>query len=112
MELYAAPLSNRGNSRRQAACKTGEDEFDRSWSIVFGSKDFWMVCLDREGLVARLLRPEPEEFANRGTAMCTVQPLASCAPFELRCFRCLLQCFARVKQCSHINAVFHLRGGR
>ena len=42
--------------------------------------------------------------------MCTVQPLTGCAPFELRCFRCLLQCFARAKQCSHINAVIHLRG--
>ena len=34
MQLYAASLRDRGNARREAARKTGENEFDRSRSIV------------------------------------------------------------------------------
>src|SRR5215472_12393615 len=112
VQLYAAPLGDRGNAGSQAARKTGEDEFYGSRSVVLGCKDFWMICLDGEGLVARLLRAEPEEFADRGAAVCTVQPLAACAPHELRSFRCPLKCFARFEQGSHINAVFHLRESR
>src|SRR5215510_2273739 len=47
MELYAAPLGDRSNARREAARKTGEDEFDRSRSIVIGRKDLRVVSLDR-----------------------------------------------------------------
>ena len=36
MQLYAPPLRDRGNARREAARKTGEDEFDRGRSIVLG----------------------------------------------------------------------------
>src|SRR6516162_9592870 len=108
MQLYAPPLGDRGNARREAARKTREDEFDRSGSLVLGCKDLWVVCLDRKRLVAGLLRSEPKEIANRGAAVCAIQPLAACSPFELRGFRCLLQCFARTEQCGHVNAVVNL----
>src|SRR5215470_4903071 len=112
MELYAAPLGNRGNARREAARKTGEDEFDRSRSIVLGRKDLRVVCLDRERLVAGLLSSEPKEITDSGAAVRAIQPLAACAPLELRRLRHLLQGLARAEQCSHINAVVHLRVGR
>ena len=112
MELYAAPLGDRGNARREAARKTREDEFDWSRRMILGRKDLWVVRLDREVLIAGLLRPEPEEFVNRGAAVCAIQPLAGCPPFELRGFRCLLQCFARTEQCSYVNSVVDLGGSR
>src|SRR6516162_1985409 len=90
MELYAASLGDCGNARREAARKTREDEFDRSRSLVLGRKDLWVVCLDRERLVAGLLGSEPEEIANRGAAVCAIQPLAACTPLELRRLRHLL----------------------
>src|SRR5262249_17399706 len=102
-----------GNTRRETARKTGEDEFNRSRSIVLGRKDLRVVCLDRERLVARLLSSEPEETTDSGAAVRAIQPLAACAPLELRGLRRLLQGFARGKQRSHINAVVHhLREGR
>src|SRR6516225_4777838 len=51
VELDAAPLGDRGDARGEAARKTGQDEFDRSRGVVLGRKDFWMICLYREGLV-------------------------------------------------------------
>src|SRR5215468_3146159 len=66
MELYPAPLGDRGNARREATRKTGEDEFDGSRSIVPGRKDLWVVCLDRESLAAGLLSSKPEEIADGG----------------------------------------------
>src|SRR6516164_11018441 len=74
MELYTAPLGDRGNARREAACKTGEDEFDWSRRIVLGRKDLRVVCLNRERLVAGLLSSEPEEIADSGAAMRAFQP--------------------------------------
>src|SRR6185437_14320001 len=112
MELYAASLGNRGDACRQAARKTGENELDRSRSIVLGCKDRRVVCLDRKRLVAGLFRSESEVVADRGAAVRALQPLAACAPLELRCCRCFLQSSARVKQCSHIDAVIHLCIGR
>src|SRR5215510_6656080 len=112
MELYAASLGDRSNARRKAARKTGEDEFDGGRSIVLGCKDLRVVCLDREGLVARLLSSEPEEVADSGAAVRALQPFAACTPLELRRLWRLLQGLARAKQCSHINAVIHCRDGR
>src|SRR6516165_7521880 len=91
MELYAPPLRDRGDTRCEAARKAGEDEFDRSRSVVLGRKDLGVVRLDRERLVAGLLGPEPEEITDSGAAVRTIQPLAACTPLELRRLRCLLQ---------------------
>src|SRR5215471_15464678 len=112
MELYAAPLGDCSNARREAARKTGEDEFDGSRSVVLGRKDLRVVCLDRECLVAGLLSSEPEEIANGGAAVRAIQPFAARTPLELRGLRHLLQGLACVEQCSHINAVVHLGEGR
>src|SRR5262245_56251788 len=112
MELYAAPLGDCSNARREAARKTGEDEFDGSRSVVLGRKDLRVVRLDRECLVTGLLSSEPEEIADGGAAVRAIQPFAARTPLELRGLRHLLQGLARVEQCSHINAVVHLGEGR
>src|SRR5215472_7136911 len=112
MELYAAPLRDCSNARREAARKTGEDEFDGSRSVVLGRKHLRVVRLDRECLVAGLLSSEPEEIADGGAAVRAIQPFAARTPLELRGLRHLLQGLACVEQCSHINAVVHLGEGR
>src|SRR5262249_18415834 len=69
MELNAASLRDCCYTGRKAARQTGEDELNRSWSIVFGRKDLRVVRLDSERLVAGLLGPQPEEVAATGAAV-------------------------------------------
>src|SRR5262245_15084649 len=112
MQLDAASLRDCCYACRQAAREAGEDELNRSWSVVFSSKDFRMVRLYGERLFPGLLGPKPEEVADNGAAMCAVQPFAARAPFELRGLRCLLQGLARTEQRTHVDAIVGLREGR
>src|SRR5262249_44067141 len=98
MELNAASLRDCCYTGRKAARQTGEDELNGSWSIVFGRKDLRMVRLDGERLVAGLLGPQPEEVADNGAAVGTVQPRAARAPLELCGLRCLFQGLTRPQQ--------------
>src|SRR5215472_10330685 len=110
VQLYAAPLRNCGNARRQAARKPGENEFDRSRSIVLGRKDLRVVCFDSERLIARLLGSEPEEIAYCRAAVCAIQPLATCAPLELGRVGRLPECCPGTQQRVDVDAVVDFRG--
>src|SRR5215211_697919 len=112
MKLDAAPLGDGCNTRREAARETGEEDLDRSWSVVLGCEDLRVICLKRERLVAGLLGAKSEEAADRRAAMRAVHPLAGRAPLELRSLWSLLQGLARLEQRTHINSVVNLSRGR
>src|SRR5262249_24035349 len=97
---------------REAARETGEDELNRSWSIVFGRKHLRVIRLDGERLVAGLLGPQPEEVADDGAAVGAVQPRAARTPLELCSLWCLFQGLARAEQRTHVDPIVRLRDGR
>jgi hypothetical protein len=107
VELYAAPLSNSGNPRRETARKPGENKFYRSRSIVFGREELRVIRLDRKHLATRLFGSESKEAAYRRAAVRAIYPFAARAPLELSRFRRLLKCCAGTHKRIDVNTVIH-----
>lgn len=112
MQLDAAALRDRGNTRGQAARKAGENQLDRRRRVIFGRKHLRVIGLNLEGLVAGLLATQSEEIGDDCAGVRSVHPFAGGSPLELRGLRRLFQRLACAQQRVDVDAVVDCGGGR
>src|SRR5687768_15164198 len=108
-QLDAPILGHRGNAGGQAAGEADEHVFDRRDPLVFGGEDLGMIRRERRLGLVLLLLAKAEEAADVRHAVRASLPFTGRAPRELCCFRRAFQCFPRVQQRLHVDAVVHRR---